>query len=68
MYLWSDMNKVKKDLWNKLHQVKSAVKDGVTNLAQLMVNQAQSLAKTMTRHLPHSIKEKLNTYNIITRS
>jgi hypothetical protein len=33
MYLWSDMNKVKKDLWNKLHQVKNAVKDGVTNLA-----------------------------------
>ncbi len=33
MYLWSDMNKVKRDLWNKLHQVKNAVKDGVTNLA-----------------------------------
>jgi hypothetical protein len=33
MYLWSDMNKVKKDLWNKLHQVKTAAKDAVTNLA-----------------------------------
>ena len=33
MYLWSDMNKVKKDLWNKLHQVKNAVKDSVNSLA-----------------------------------
>ena len=28
------MNKVKKDLWNKLHQVKSAVSDQAVNLAQ----------------------------------
>ena len=40
MYLWSDMNKVKKDLWNKLHQVKTAAKDAVTNLAQIMVMHA----------------------------
>ena len=33
MYLWSDMNKVKKDLWNKLHQVKNAAKDSVNSLA-----------------------------------
>lgn len=44
MYLWSDMNKVKKDLWNKLHQVKNAAVAGVTNLAQIMVNSARSMA------------------------
>ena len=33
MYAWSDMSKVKKDLWNKLHAFKAGVKDQVTNLA-----------------------------------
>jgi hypothetical protein len=36
MYTWSDMNKVKENLWNKLHSIKSSVKDGATNLAQLV--------------------------------
>ena len=36
MYAWSDMPQVKKELWNKLHQVKAAMKDKVTNLAQTM--------------------------------
>jgi len=36
MYAWADMTKIKKDLWSKLHQVKSAVKDGANYLAQLM--------------------------------
>lgn len=42
MYAWSDMPKVKKELWNKLHQVKSAMKEKVTNLAQTMVRQVQN--------------------------
>jgi len=36
MYAWSDMPKVKKELWNKLHQVKAAMKEKVTTLAQTM--------------------------------
>lgn len=47
MYAWSDMAQVKKELWNKLHQVKSAMKDGVTNLAQVMINHAHSMKKKM---------------------
>lgn len=47
MYAWSDMAQVKKELWNKLHQVKSAMKDGVTNLAQVMINHANSMKKKM---------------------
>lgn len=29
MYAWADMNLVKKNLWNKLHSVKNAMKDSV---------------------------------------
>jgi len=42
MYAWSDMPQVKKELWNKLHQVKSNLKDSVTNLAQTMAKQVQN--------------------------
>jgi len=52
MYLWSDMNKVKKDLWNKLHQVKNAAVAGVTNLAQIMVNSARTMANHVSNNLP----------------
>jgi hypothetical protein len=45
MYAWSDMSKVKKDLWNKLHAFKSSMKDGVTNLAQIMIQHAQRMQK-----------------------
>jgi hypothetical protein len=45
MYAWSDMSKVKKDLWNKLHAFKSSVKDQVTNLAQIMIQHAQRMQK-----------------------
>lgn len=45
MYAWSDMSKVKKDLWNKLHTFKSNVKDQVTNLAQIMIQHAQRVQK-----------------------
>jgi hypothetical protein len=41
MYAWSDMSKVKKDLWNKLHAFKSGIKDGATNLAQIMISHAR---------------------------
>jgi len=61
MYLWSDMSKVKKDLWNKLHQVKNAVKDSVTNLAQIMVSQAQKVAS----NLPRSLQTHINRYYTI---
>jgi len=44
MYAWGDISKVKKDLWSKLHQVKSAMQAGVTNLAQIVTNNAQSMA------------------------
>jgi len=45
MYAWSDMSKVKKELWNKLHSVKSSMKDGVTNLAQIMIQHAQKMQR-----------------------
>jgi hypothetical protein len=51
MYLWSDMNKVKKDLCNKLHQVKNAAVAGVTNLAQIMVNSARSMASHVSNRM-----------------
>jgi hypothetical protein len=53
MYLWSDMNKVKKDLWNKLHQVKNAAVACVTNLAQIMVNSARSMANHVSNNIPN---------------
>lgn len=56
MYLWTDMNKVKKDLWNKLHQVKNAAKNAVTNLAQVMVNQVKRLNQKL-RLSPQSEEE-----------
>jgi len=49
MYLWSDMVKVKKDLWNKLHQVKSAVKDSAVALAQIA---ASSVYKLKNHFMP----------------
>jgi hypothetical protein len=55
MYLWSDMNKVKKDLWNKLHQVKNAAVAGVTNLAQIMVNSARTMANHVSNNIPSGL-------------
>jgi hypothetical protein len=43
MYAWSDMSKVKKDLWNKLHAFKSGLKDGATNLAHIMISHARKV-------------------------
>jgi len=36
MYSWSDMGKVKKELWNKLHAVKDIMKKKATNLVQMI--------------------------------
>ncbi len=44
MYTWKDMSVVKENLWNKLHQIKSSVKDGVTTLAQIVQSRAHALA------------------------
>lgn len=50
MYAWSDMAKVKKDLWNKLHAVKELIGKGATNLAQLFSSGGQHLY-----HMPSRI-------------
>ena len=47
MYTWKDMSVVKENLWNKLHQIKSSVKDGVTTLAQIVQSRAHDLATQM---------------------
>jgi hypothetical protein len=47
MYTWKDMSVVKENLWNKLHQIKSSVKDGVTTLAQIVQSRAHALAQQM---------------------
>lgn len=36
MYSWSDMSKVKRELWNKLHAVKDIMKKKATNLVQMI--------------------------------
>lgn len=36
MYAWSDLSKVKHDLWYKLHAVGAAMGQQVSNLAQLL--------------------------------
>ena len=47
MYTWSDMSKVKENLWNKLHSIKSSVKEGATNLAQLVQRKTHELARQL---------------------
>jgi hypothetical protein len=36
MASWGDMSLVKKNLWNKLHNAKDTVQQGVINLAQII--------------------------------
>ena len=55
MYAWSDMAKVKKDLWNKLHAVKELIGKGATNLAQLFSSGGQHLY-----HMPSRIRNHLS--------
>jgi hypothetical protein len=52
MYAWSDMSKVKKDLWNKLHAFKSGIKDGATNLAQIMITHARNVQARLEGRKP----------------
>ena len=50
MYAWSDMSKVKRELWNKLHAVKDLMKKKATNLAQI----AQQMAN---QYVPQPVRE-----------
>ena len=54
MYSWSDMGKVKRELWNKLHAVKDLMKKKATNLAQIISANAQHLANN---YMPNQIRE-----------
>ena len=54
MYSWSDMSEVKKNLWKKLHAVKNAMNDQVTNLAQVL---ATKLPTNMKNALLQLIKK-----------
>ena len=52
MSTWSDMAQVKKNLWNKLHGAKDAIKDGATQLAQLISDKASQFTQFARGHLP----------------
>jgi len=60
MYTWSDIDKVKKDLWKKLHSVKNVMKQGVTNLAQIVSHHANNAAAAVKRQLPDKVNHILN--------
>lgn len=62
MYTWSDMSRVKKELWDKLHQAKSLMKDGVNNLAQVVSAHAQRVQSQVISQLPDSVKLQLAQY------
>lgn len=55
MYTWSDMQKVKRDLWNKLHSVKDMVKQQATNLAQLLSTQSTKLYNRVPKHIKNHL-------------
>jgi len=54
MYTWSDMSKVKRELWNKLHAVKDLMKKKATNLAQIISANAQHIANN---YVPSPVME-----------
>jgi hypothetical protein len=62
MYTWADMSRVKKELWDKLHQAKSLMKDGVNNLAQVVSTNAQTIQTNIISQLPESVKLQLAQY------
>jgi len=62
MYAWADMSRVKKELWDKLHQAKSLMKDGVNNLAQIVSTNAQAVQTSVVSQLPDSVKLQLAQY------
>ena len=54
MYSWSDMSEVKKNLWKKVHAVKSVMSEQVTNLAQVLAkklppNMSSALLKLINK-------------------
>lgn len=49
MNTWSDMATVKQNLWKKLHGAKSAIKDGATQLAQMISERAQKFTQFAQR-------------------
>jgi hypothetical protein len=55
MYAWSDIDKVKKDLWKKLHSVKNVVATGATNLAQTVQKHALTAASAIHKRLPEGM-------------
>ena len=66
MYSWGDIDKVKKNLWKKLHTVKSTLKDGVTNLAQIISTHTNKAVATVQRQLPANVNHYLNKIQIPT--
>lgn len=62
MYTWADMSRVKKELWDKLHQAKSMMKDGVNNLAQVVSSNAQAAQAQIIQQLPDSVRLQLAQY------
>ena len=51
MYAWSDLSKVKRDLWNKLHAVGNMMGQSMTNLAQLLASSGHHLHRHLNTGL-----------------
>jgi len=58
MYAWSDMAKVKKDLWNKLHAVKQMMGKQFTQLAQIVMSGGQNLLD-LHSHIQSKLKRAI---------
>lgn len=65
MYSWSDIDKVKKDLWKKLHSVKNVMKTGVTNLAQIIQHHAGNAATAVQNRLPDGVNNYINNIQLV---
>ena len=57
MYSWADIGKVKKDLWNKLHSVKTQIKTGATNLAQIIGKHTNNAVSAVQRHFNNMMED-----------
>ena len=56
MYAWSDLSKVKLDLWNKLHAVGNMMGQSVNSLAQLLAHSSHHVHK----HINAGINKVIN--------
>lgn len=65
MYSWSDIDKVKKDLWKKLHSVKNVMKSGVNNLAQIIQHHATNAASAVKKRLPDGVNKYINNMQLV---